>query len=228
MKNENFEINSNKIKENNQMITKKRLRDENNNDQNISRVLLIENNKKEDSLNLSFSSNTSQKINTDCPYLGTIKRHMLDFDFEKVCSLSLSNLNVYACLVCGKYYQGRGKNTYAYTHSLEEDHHMFINLHDQRIFCLPDAYEVIDNSLNDIKFNLKPIFSKKEIDNLEKSYNISKALDGTEFIPGCIGLNNIKRTDYVNVIIQAMCRVVNFRKFFLEYEDDTTDLVRNF
>lgn len=32
---------------------------------------------------------------------------MLDFDFEKVCSVSLSNLNVYACLVCGKYYQGR-------------------------------------------------------------------------------------------------------------------------
>jgi hypothetical protein len=31
---------------------------------------------------------------------------MLDFDFEKLCSISLSNLNVYACLVCGKYFQG--------------------------------------------------------------------------------------------------------------------------
>ena len=39
-------------------------------------------------------------------YLDTINRHMLDFDFEKVCSVSLSHLNVYACLVCGKYYQG--------------------------------------------------------------------------------------------------------------------------
>ena len=27
---------------------------------------------------------------------------VLDFDFEKFCSVSLSNLNVYACLVCGK------------------------------------------------------------------------------------------------------------------------------
>ena len=31
---------------------------------------------------------------------------MLDFDFEKLCSVSLSNNNVYACLVCGKYFQG--------------------------------------------------------------------------------------------------------------------------
>jgi len=45
-----------------------------------------------------------QESRTDCPYLSTIKRHMLDFDFEKLCSISLNNLNVYACLVCGKYY----------------------------------------------------------------------------------------------------------------------------
>ena len=33
-------------------------------------------------------------------------RNVLDFDFEKLCSVTLSNNNVYACLVCGKYYQG--------------------------------------------------------------------------------------------------------------------------
>lgn len=33
-------------------------------------------------------------------------RSVLDFDFEKLCSVSLSNINVYACLVCGKYFQG--------------------------------------------------------------------------------------------------------------------------
>ena len=36
-----------------------------------------------------------------------INRHMLDFDFEKGCSVSLSNLNAYACLVGGKYFQGK-------------------------------------------------------------------------------------------------------------------------
>ena len=42
---------------------------------------------------------------TQCPYLDTINRHVLDFDFEKRCSVSLSHINVYACLVCGKYFQ---------------------------------------------------------------------------------------------------------------------------
>lgn len=67
---------------------------------------------------------------------------------------------MYACLSCGKYFQGRSKNTHAYTHCLEESHHMFINLHTTKIYCLPDNYEVIDSGLNDIKFNLKPIFTK--------------------------------------------------------------------
>ena len=69
---------------------------------------------------------------TECPYLDTISRQVshtcsrniesmlcilgytqsvtaapqnLDFDFEKCCSVSLSPVNVYACLVCGKYFQ---------------------------------------------------------------------------------------------------------------------------
>ena len=56
------------------------------------------------------NNNTSSKVEGSGDlYLDTIDRHMLDFDFEKVCSVSLSHLNVYACLVCGKYYQGKVK-----------------------------------------------------------------------------------------------------------------------
>ena len=34
---------------------------------------------------------------TDCPYLGQINRSVLDFDFEKVCSISLQkDFNIYA------------------------------------------------------------------------------------------------------------------------------------
>ena len=39
-------------------------------------------------------------------YLESVDRGMLDFDFEKVCSVSLNNLNIYGCLTCGKYFQG--------------------------------------------------------------------------------------------------------------------------
>jgi hypothetical protein len=36
-----------------------------------------------------------------------VNRSMLEFDFEKVCSVTLTNLNVYGCLVCGKYFSGK-------------------------------------------------------------------------------------------------------------------------
>lgn len=39
---------------------------------------------------------------------------MLDFDFEKLCSMTLSGDNVYCDLVDGKFFQGRGKDTPAY------------------------------------------------------------------------------------------------------------------
>lgn len=50
--------------------------------------------------------NWMKKVHRLCPYLDTINRQLLDFDFEKLCSVSLSRINVYACLVCGKYFQG--------------------------------------------------------------------------------------------------------------------------
>uniref|UniRef100_A0A8C7Z601 Ubiquitin carboxyl-terminal hydrolase 39 n=1 Tax=Oryzias sinensis TaxID=183150 RepID=A0A8C7Z601_9TELE len=85
-----------------------------------------------------------------CPYLDTINRSVLDFDFEKLCSISLSHINVYACLICGKYFQGRGQKSHAYTHSVQFSHHVFLNLHTLKFYCLPDNYEIIDSSLEDI------------------------------------------------------------------------------
>jgi U4/U6.U5 tri-snRNP-associated protein 2 len=66
-----------------------------------------------------------------------INRAALDFDFEKLCSTSLSNINVYGCLVCGKYFQGRGRKSYAYAHSIHDDHHVFINLETTKAHVLP-------------------------------------------------------------------------------------------
>lgn len=52
----------------------------------------------------SEASNSDER--KTCPYLGTINRHVLDFDFEKLCSVTLSNQRPYGCLVCGKFFQG--------------------------------------------------------------------------------------------------------------------------
>eukprot|EP01069_Polyplicarium_translucidae_P001929 Polyplicarium_translucidae@DN1860_c0_g1_i1.p1 len=157
----------------------------------------------------------TEKAVTRCPYLGTINRHLLDFDFEKLCSISLSNLNVYCCLVCGKYYQGRGKYTHAYSHSIEHEHYVFINLKDCRIYCLPENYEVADASLNDIKNYLNPRYTPDEVARFGNDVLYGKALDGTDFIGGCVGLNNLKHTDYCNVVVQILCNVIPLRNALL-------------
>ena len=80
---------------------------------------------------LPTPSSSKVRKGTECPYLDTIARQVqlsmfstancamhkiscvalpagmqnLDFDFEKCCVVSLSPINVYACLVCGKYFQ---------------------------------------------------------------------------------------------------------------------------
>ena len=77
-----------------------------------------------------------------CPYLSTIKKQMLDFDFEKICSVTLSHSNIYCCLVCGRYFQGRSSSSPAYDHSLEYSHNVFMNLHSTKIYCVPDNYEI--------------------------------------------------------------------------------------
>lgn len=154
-----------------------------------------------------------------CPYLDTINRSVLDFDFEKLCSVSLSHINVYACLVCGKYFQGRGKLSHAYTHSVLDSHHVFLNLLTQKFYCLPDNYQIIDSSLDDIIYVLNPTFSNEHIASLDSSSKLSRAYDGTTYLPGIVGLNNIKENDYCNVILQALSHVTPLRNFFLQEDN---------
>ncbi|KAJ3001702.1 hypothetical protein HKX48_002749, partial [Thoreauomyces humboldtii] len=140
---------------------------------------------------------------------------MLDFDFEKLCSVSLTNLNVYACLVCGKYFQGRGKSSHAYFHSLHENHHVFVNLHSLAVYILPDGYMVDDPSLNDIRFVLDPKFTKENVGRLDKVNPYAYDLNNKRYLPGFVGLNNIKANDYVNVIVHALIHVQPLRDHFL-------------
>lgn len=105
---------------------------------------------------------------TSCPYLDTVKREMLDFDFEKTCSVTLSTTNIYSCLVCGKYYQGRNQSSPAFLHSLNDNHHVFLNLNTKKFYCLPENYEIIDSNLDDILLVLYPTYTKEQVDMLDK------------------------------------------------------------
>ncbi|GJJ15259.1 hypothetical protein Clacol_009535 [Clathrus columnatus] len=153
-------------------------------------------------------------------YLDTINRAALDFDFEKVCSVCVSNINVYGCLVCGRYFQGRGPSSYAYAHSIHEDHHVFINLETGMVYVLPDNYPVSDPSLLDIVAVLSPKFTLKDIKQLDRPSHFTHSsfdLSNNSYIPGFIGLNNIKRHDHINVIIHMLLHVPPLRNFLLLY-----------
>ncbi|KAI8475879.1 MAG: ubiquitin-specific protease 39 [Monoraphidium minutum] len=161
------------------------------------------------------TTRSAVKKGRECPYLDTISRQTLDFDFEKCCSVSLSPLNVYVCLVCGKYFQGRGLSTHAFTHALETNHHMFMKLDNGRVYCLPDNYEVVDRSLDDIRAVLNPAFTRDQVPRLDADVAWVRALDGGEYMPGLVGLNNMKANDYANVVLQVLARVTPIRDYFL-------------
>lgn len=168
-------------------------------------------------------------LNKHCPYLDTINRSVLDFDFEKLCSVSLTHLNVYACLVCGKYFQGRHKNSHAYIHSVENGHYVWINLETLRFYCLPENYEIIDTTLDDIKRQVKPTFDKFYIEKLDditsENQKIFRCLNGNTYYQGILGMNNIKETDYMNVILQSLSFIKPLRNYFL-IESNYIDISR--
>ncbi|PYH93741.1 cysteine proteinase [Aspergillus ellipticus CBS 707.79] len=151
-------------------------------------------------------------------YLDTINREILDFDFEKQCSVSLSNINVYACLVCGKYFQGRGPKSHAYYHGLEVGHHVFVNMGTKKVYVLPEGYEVKNKSLDDIKYVVDPYYNKEEVVKLDKEVHDAFDLAGSRYRPGFVGMNNIKANDYLNVVVQLLAHVFPIRNYFLLHE----------
>jgi len=151
-----------------------------------------------------------------CPYLSFVNRPLLDFDFEKRCSVSFAKENCYCCLTCGHFFAGRGPKTPAYTHALErENHFVFMHLENGRAFCLPENYEIFDASLEDVRKVLFPRFTSEEIARLEKEAIWSKALDGTEYLVGVVGLNRVENAKGVNSIVQSLSRVEKLRAHFL-------------
>ncbi|WVF66992.1 hypothetical protein IAT40_001735 [Kwoniella sp. CBS 6097] len=166
-------------------------------------------------------------------YLDTVSRQNLDFDFERLCSKSLSNINVYACLVCGKYFQGRGRGSWAYRHAVGDNHRVWLNLATEKFYVLPEGYPVSDPSLNDIIHVLNPRYKPSDLAKLSKLSEPSYTLSSQPYRPGYIGINNIKRNDYANVILQLLLHVPPVRTFLLnpdqpELQDERkpTELVK--
>lgn len=165
-----------------------------------------------------------EEVETSCPYLDSIQRTVLDFDFEPACSVSLeTGPHIYGCLVCGKFFRGKGPATPAYTHSVEESHFVFVHLRKGTFVCLPDGYEVRDPSLDDIKASLHPTYTPEQIAAIDTRTDLSRDLFGRRYLPGFVGLNNLNKTDCLNAVVQAMAHVPPLRDYFLAQRHDQDD-----
>jgi U4/U6.U5 tri-snRNP-associated protein 2 len=166
-------------------------------------------------------ANESLKRRHEDLYLDTINRKKLDFDFEKVCSVTLSNVNIYGCLTCGDYFQGRGHSSPAYYHSLDDDHHLFVNFNTLKVYILPEGQNLQDDSLNDIKYAIAPTYVPDQLRSLAHAQ--VKDLLGNQYKPGYIGLNNIKNNTYSNVVLHAICHCKLVRDWVLLSNSDSKD-----
>lgn len=157
---------------------------------------------------------------SNCPYLDTVDRSVLDFDYEKVCSVTLSTRSVYACLVCGAFFSGRGVGTPAHTHSLSADHHVFLCFATQRAYCLPDDYEIGGHALDDVRRVLDPRYSAADVAALARADSVFarrvRCLAGArDYLPGFVGLNNLACTDAFNAVVQCLAHVPRLRDHLL-------------
>jgi len=102
-----------------------------------------------------------------------------------------------------------------------------MHLENGRAYSLPENVEILDKSLDDIRKVLFPKFTSEEIARLEKEATWSKALDGTEYLVGVVGLNRVENARGVNCVIQSLARVDKLRKYFLTTTTTTNDTLQS-
>jgi len=60
-----------------------------------------------------------------------------------------------------------------------------------------------------------PKYTKGEVMVLDRDSKAAWALSGKEYVPGFVGMNNIKDNDYFNVVVQALSHVPPLRNYFM-------------
>lgn len=158
------------------------------------------------------------KQRDDCPYLDTIDRSRLDFDAVPICSVSLLSHNVYACLVCGRFFHGRAPSTPAYAHALHESHHVFLNLSTEAFYCLPDDYKFCHPSLHDIIEAVHPRFTREDLPDLDHTVLKLRLPDRSTRMRGIVGLDALHGTTAATVILQLVLRPTPIRNALLLHD----------
>jgi len=94
-----------------------------------------------------------------------------------------------------------------------------------KFYCLPDNYEVKSSTLNDISLAFTgPKYSAANLPLLDTNKSLSRDNFGSKYLPGFQGLNNLRKTDYISVVVVALCHVKPFRNYFLvEFDQEVNE-----
>ena len=150
--------------------------------------------------------------------LHTIDRNALTFLRKKQCSLTLATNNIYSCLVCGVYLQGRSKSTPLYTHCLDASHYLSINLETGKIYVLPENVELSEQFFADIQHSLDPVFTQESIKELDEG--VLRSENERKWTVGYLGIGNTGWSG-VNVVVQALAHITPLRDYFLLKKEDS-------
>ena len=129
---------------------------------------------------------------------------LLDLESERVCSVTLSTLNVHCCLCCGKYFQGRARDTPAFNHSIAQDHHLFLNLETGTVYSLPENNQVHSEAFTVLSQIVNPQF------------DLPFDGEGTGHLSNRIwGIKQVGNSEYISVVLQLLVSIVPLRNVFL-------------
>ncbi|AGO13873.1 AaceriAGR007Cp [[Ashbya] aceris (nom. inval.)] len=157
--------------------------------------------------------------------LQTIEKKRLDFYSEKVCSVTLSTIDVYSCLTCGKYLQGRNEGSPAFKHSIEVSHRLFMHMRTLKTYILPENRQLRNAEvLDQIKYGFRPTYESRQVANFPQE---CKDLNGQPYLNGFIGLHNISNNDSSNVILLMLAHIKPLRDLLL-LNDDLLDKADQF
>ncbi|KAI0565592.1 snrnp assembly factor and ubiquitin specific protease 39 [Gracilaria domingensis] len=157
---------------------------------------------------------TRNELLPDCPHLSTVNRQILDLDLKLHCSVTLSVHNIYICLVCSRYLQGRSESTPAYVHSLQERHHLFLCAKTLKTYCLPDNYQVEHASLREIALAFRSTFTADDVRQLDKQPFHVRLPNGSR-LRGAVPLAYLHAADYISVTTQLLLRSRQLRDCLL-------------
>lgn len=65
---------------------------------------------------------------------------------------------------------------------------------------------------------LDPEYTTDDIKQLDSNSRVYRVPSGDEYLPGVMGMNVIGKTDYINVVVEALSHVTPIRDFFLFHQ----------